>query len=164
MNLRLLRRTNCCHLAPKVCAFLLFQTVHTLQLPPLVYSPFYSCDWPIEHRFPMSKFKNLHEYIVSSDIFNNVGQEARFFDPPFQRDDYMKSVYEVHDTDYVNRFINYQLSDKEIRSMRHLLFFWNFVIFHRSNTFLIPLQRSVYVSMSTWLKEHLQRSLEQYTL
>ena len=101
---------------PTIIKFILIRGLHSLKPthPPFIYTPLYSCEWPETHRFPMQKFRELHKEIVSSGIYS-----LDFLEPPlpFGRADYMKSVYNVHDKDYINRLLSYKLKYEEIRKI-----------------------------------------------
>lgn len=77
---------------------------------PLVYSPFYSYKFPSNHRFPMSKFHHLHQYLHEIGIIqnNNVFRPGRVKD---------EVLAKTHDQHYINRFKHNQLSTKELRKM-----------------------------------------------
>jgi hypothetical protein len=85
-----------------------------IKSPCFVYSDLYSCDWPSEHRFPMSKFRDLKNYLSSSGLYT-----GEFITPPemTERPDYMEAAYNVHEEGYLDRFISECLSPAEKRKI-----------------------------------------------
>lgn len=77
---------------------------------PLVYSPFYSFEFPERHRFPMLKFRLLFELLVKQGIAN----KNNVFRPGRARSDVLK---QAHCAGYLDRFIHGSMSDKEVRRM-----------------------------------------------
>jgi acetoin utilization deacetylase AcuC-like enzyme len=79
-------------------------------LLPLVSSPHYSFDFPERHRFPMQKFALLLEHLQHLGIANtdNVYRSGK------ARLDLLELA---HCPEYLNNFINGNLSDKEVRRM-----------------------------------------------
>lgn len=77
---------------------------------PLVYNPVYSYPFPDKHRFPMQKFRYLHEYLQSQGIVNS----NNVFQPGKLR---LEQLQYVHCPDYVERFLTNTLDSKEQRRM-----------------------------------------------
>ena len=77
---------------------------------PLVSSPHYSFGFPERHRFPMRKFELLLEHLKKQGI----ATDKNTYRPGKARSDLLKLA---HCPDYLARFINGELSDKEIRRM-----------------------------------------------
>ncbi len=77
---------------------------------PLIYSPAYSYSFPAGHRFPMSKFYELHRYLSQVGIINphNVFRPGRVKPEVLQL---------AHCDQYIQKFINNQLSTKALRKM-----------------------------------------------
>lgn len=82
----------------------------TVNQLPLVSSPYYSFEFSDQHRFPMQKFRLLVDLLSEQGIAsaNNV------FRPGSARLDVLELA---HCADYLDRFINGHMSDKEIRRM-----------------------------------------------
>lgn len=77
---------------------------------PLVYHPEYSFDFPHKHRFPMEKFRLLHQRLQESGL----ATEQNTFRPGRAR----QSLLELaHCPDYLDRFIHNKQSPQEIRRM-----------------------------------------------
>jgi len=76
----------------------------------LVTHPEYSYDFPEKHRFPMQKFKLLHQYLKEQDI----ATATNTFRPGSAK---IELLQNAHCPDYLNRFVTNQLTDKEIRRM-----------------------------------------------
>jgi acetoin utilization deacetylase AcuC-like enzyme len=76
----------------------------------LVTSPLYSYEFADRHRFPMQKFRLLHDHLIESGIAtqNNV------FRPGKARHDVLELA---HCPNYLHRFINNELTAKEIRRL-----------------------------------------------
>ncbi|MFM7086843.1 MAG: histone deacetylase [Cyanobium sp.] len=71
--------------------------------PPLVYHPAYSAPLPSSHRFPMAKFRLLHEYLLRHDL----ARPEQFHQPlPIPR----RSLELVHGRRYHEAFCRDQLS------------------------------------------------------
>jgi len=77
---------------------------------PVVSSPYYSYVFNERHRFPMQKFRYLLEYLRQQGIVN----QTNLFRPGKARRDLLELA---HCTGYLDRFINGDQSDKEIRRM-----------------------------------------------
>ncbi|WP_252734108.1 histone deacetylase [Pseudoalteromonas sp. C2R02] len=76
----------------------------------LVTHPEYSYDFPEKHRFPMQKFKLLHQYLKEQGI----ATATNTFRPGSAK---IELLQNAHCPDYLNRFVTNQLTDKEIRRM-----------------------------------------------
>ena len=77
---------------------------------PLVYNSVYSYPFPDKHRFPMQKFRYLHDYLASQGIVhaNNVFQPGKLK---------REQLEFVHCPEYVERFLSNNLDAKEQRRM-----------------------------------------------
>ncbi|UUV22085.1 histone deacetylase family protein [Paenimyroides aestuarii] len=75
---------------------------------PIAYHPIYKHPVPENHRFPMEKYELLPQQL----LFEGIVSEEHFFQPT-EID--TNTVCLVHDSDYVNRYMNLQLTAKEIR-------------------------------------------------
>ena len=77
---------------------------------PLVYHPSYSFPFPGRHRFPMEKFRLLHERLRDAGIAgpNNLHRPGRARAP-------LLSL--AHCPDYLDRFLNNRLGEKEAKRM-----------------------------------------------
>ena len=65
---------------------------------PIVYHPNYSILWTAVHRFPMTKFQMLYQYLLE----NNIAQKNQFREPkPVS----LETLYRVHQPDYVKGFM-----------------------------------------------------------
>ncbi|MGB3609188.1 MAG: histone deacetylase [Cellvibrio sp.] len=77
---------------------------------PLVTNPAYSFDFDSNHRFPMEKFRLLHDYLQEQGI----AQASNRFRPGKAK----QAVLELaHSRDYLERFIHNRQSPQEIRRM-----------------------------------------------
>ena len=77
---------------------------------PIVSSPLYSYEFPSRHRFPMQKFRHLVDYLRSENIIGN----SNLFRPGRARLDVLQ---QAHCSGYLARFINGDLTDKEVRRL-----------------------------------------------
>lgn len=75
---------------------------------PLVYHPDYIAPLPPGHRFPMEKFRLLHEYLVSS----GVAQPEQFHPPDLPP---LEWIERVHTPDYVQAYCEGSLDPKAQR-------------------------------------------------
>lgn len=75
---------------------------------PIAYHPIYKHPVPENHRFPMEKYELLPKQLLLEGIVN----EECFFKP---NEIALETACLVHDADYVNRYVNLQLTAKEIR-------------------------------------------------
>lgn len=75
---------------------------------PIAYHSIYKHPVPENHRFPMEKYELLPKQLLLEGI---VGEECFF--QPTEID--VATICLVHDSDYVNRYMNLQLTAKEIR-------------------------------------------------
>lgn len=74
----------------------------------IAYHPIYNHPVPESHRFPMEKYDLLPKQL----LLENVVTQQQFFKPKMVVFD---NILLVHDKDYVERYLNVQLTDKEIR-------------------------------------------------
>lgn len=73
----------------------------------IAYAPSYVFDVPEKHRFPMEKYSLLHQQLLREGW-----EKDQFFEPqPID----LKHVLRVHEADYVQRFLQLQLSPREQR-------------------------------------------------
>lgn len=77
---------------------------------PLVASPLYSYEFPSRHRFPMQKFRHLVDHLREQGIAKN----ANLFRPGRAR---MDVLQQAHCPEYLARFVEGRLGDKEIRRL-----------------------------------------------
>ena len=77
---------------------------------PLVTSPYYSYVFPDKHRFPMQKFRHLVEYLEIQGIVTS----RNVYRPGQVRRDVLELA---HCPKYLQRFIDGELSDKEVRRL-----------------------------------------------
>ena len=77
---------------------------------PLVYHPDYSFELPARHRFPMDKFARLHDLLRDSGILH----AGNLHSPDICSRELLSLA---HAPDYVERFLDNQLSPKEQRRM-----------------------------------------------
>jgi len=77
---------------------------------PLVSSPHYSYAFPNRHRFPMQKFRLLSRYLCEQGI----ATDRNIFRPGKVRHDVLELA---HCPDYLHRFINGELTAKELRRL-----------------------------------------------
>ncbi len=78
-----------------------------MQLP-IVYHPNYTVPLPSTHRFPMVKFRMLHDRLLK----DGIATPSQFHQPDRAPQDWIESV---HDPDYVNAYCNGTLDDKAFR-------------------------------------------------
>jgi acetoin utilization deacetylase AcuC-like enzyme len=78
-----------------------------MQLP-LVYHPNYTVPLPSTHRFPMVKFRMLHDRLLK----DGIAKPAQFHQPDRAPQHWIESV---HDPDYVNAYCNGTLDEKAFR-------------------------------------------------
>jgi acetoin utilization deacetylase AcuC-like enzyme len=83
---------------------------------PLVYHPDYVVDLPSTHRFPMAKFRKLHDLLIA----DRVATPAQFHRPVdlWSVQDprpAFKILETVHQSDYVQAYCNGSLDDKALR-------------------------------------------------
>ena len=75
---------------------------------PVVYHEDYSIDWPRSHRFPMWKFRDLAEFLQSSEVevVNNVdepGASSKFMSPFLRPEDPPDEWFLLaHDEEYLH--------------------------------------------------------------
>ena len=86
-------------------------------LPPMVYSHEYSCNWPESHRFPMSKFHDLYDYLTQCHAVDptKLIEPIHPFDDNCGNNDVMEAARECHDHDYLERVLTNTLGDRERR-------------------------------------------------
>ncbi|OUS39730.1 histone deacetylase ['Osedax' symbiont bacterium Rs2_46_30_T18] len=77
---------------------------------PLVTHPHYSYDFEDKHRFPMQKFRLLHEYLQQQGIAN----ASNTYRPGTAK---MALLETAHCSDYLQRFVNNKQDKKELRRM-----------------------------------------------
>lgn len=77
---------------------------------PLITHPAYSYDFPGKHRFPMQKFKLLHEYLQASGL----ATKSNTLRPGRAKHEFLQSA---HCPDYIQRFCQGELSPKEVRRL-----------------------------------------------
>jgi|TARA_B110000116_G_scaffold272435_1_gene297566 acetoin utilization deacetylase AcuC-like enzyme len=77
---------------------------------PLITHPAYSYDFPGKHRFPMQKFALLHEYLQSKGL----ATKTNTLRPGRAKPEFLQTA---HCADYISRFCEGQLSDKEVRRL-----------------------------------------------
>lgn len=77
---------------------------------PLITHPAYSYDFPGKHRFPMQKFALLHEYLQSIGL----ATKTNTLRPGRAKHEFLQTA---HCADYISRFCEGQLSDKEVRRL-----------------------------------------------
>lgn len=75
---------------------------------PIVYHPNYGIIWPDDHRFPMTKFQMLYEYLLN----NGIAVPEQFRQPELVS---INTLQQVHDPDYLDAFCNGTLDAKAIR-------------------------------------------------
>lgn len=93
--------------------FVNFPPSRALSCPPFVYSNFYSCPWPPQHRFPMDKFVNLMHHLRNENIYNQP-----FWTPSHPCDansDIFNDIYDVHDKNYIDNFRQNLLTENQKR-------------------------------------------------
>ena len=74
----------------------------------IAYHPIYNHPVPENHRFPMEKYDLLPKQL----LLENVVTQQQFFEPKMVG---VENIHLVHNENYVNRYLNLQLTDKEIR-------------------------------------------------
>lgn len=77
---------------------------------PLVTNPVYSYEFDGKHRFPMEKFRLLHQYVQEKGLATAINT----FRPGRAKQEVLELA---HDKNYLHRFINNQQSPQEIRRM-----------------------------------------------
>ena len=91
---------------------------------PMVYHERYSCPWPENHTFPMTKFKNIAHFLLTDSMHNNprsrlprplVRNENDFFRPLDLHDVPISWLSGPIDRDFVDRFLAGKLSVEEAR-------------------------------------------------
>lgn len=75
---------------------------------PIVYHPHYSIIWPEAHRFPMTKFQMLHNYLLQY----GMARPEQFHTPELVSE---QSIGTVHDLDYYKAFREGRLDEKAAR-------------------------------------------------
>ena len=75
---------------------------------PLVYSPRYSVPWPSSHRFPMRKFRDLHEIVRRMPFASS----AAWHEPSMPRREWIEAV---HAPEYVRAFLTGSLGHEQER-------------------------------------------------
>ena len=75
---------------------------------PVVYHPEYVAPMPAGHRFPMAKFRLLFEYLQQTEFAHQLA----FFQPQFPS---LKTLQQVHTTEYVQGYCQGTLNAKQIR-------------------------------------------------
>ncbi|QDP86271.1 histone deacetylase [Chryseobacterium sp. SNU WT5] len=76
----------------------------------IAYHPIYRHPVPEGHKFPMLKYELLPQQL----ILEGIAEEADFFKPEIAD---LKSIYAVHNREYVDRLLNLTLDEKEIRKI-----------------------------------------------
>jgi acetoin utilization deacetylase AcuC-like enzyme len=91
---------------------------------PLIYHPDYVVPLPMEHRFPMAKFKKLHDLLLRDRVFSpaQVHQPER---PP------QAWIEQVHCPDYVAAYCDGTLDS---RAMRRIGLPWSLALVNRTCT------------------------------
>jgi acetoin utilization deacetylase AcuC-like enzyme len=77
---------------------------------PLVYHPNYSCDFPDDHRFVMSKFVRLYEYLCSQNIV--ASDHSNVFKPTQAS---VQDLSIVHSSTYLEKLCGNQVDKREWR-------------------------------------------------
>lgn len=77
---------------------------------PIVTNPLYSYPFADQHRFPMQKFRLLHDHLIELGI----ATPENIYRPGRARQDVLELA---HCPNYLSRFINNQLSTKEMRRL-----------------------------------------------
>jgi len=77
---------------------------------PLVYNPAYSFGFPEKHRFPMQKFRLLHDYLLK----NNIVQRSNVFRPGRCKTELLEHT---HCEQYINDFCTNKLDTRAQRRM-----------------------------------------------
>ena len=77
---------------------------------PLVYHPNYSCPFPDDHRFVMSKFVRLYEYLCSQGLV--ASDQSNVFQP-IQTS--LQDLSIVHDLNYLEKLCGNQVDKREWR-------------------------------------------------
>jgi len=76
----------------------------------IAWSNLYTLPLPEGHRFPMAKYELLHEQLLRE----NVVTPEQFFEPEEAN---LKTVLLTHRADYVERLLQLDLSEKEVRAV-----------------------------------------------
>lgn len=76
----------------------------------IAWSNLYTLPLPEGHRFPMAKYELLHEQLLRE----NVVTPEQFFEPEEAN---LKTVLLTHKADYVERLLQLDLSEKEVRAV-----------------------------------------------
>ena len=113
---RAMRRFLCRDLNSRCQSVSLMQTL-SRATPPFVYCHEYSCTWPDNHRFPMSKFHDLFDYLTQNHAIDpqDLIKPIHPFDNNGGDNNVMKAARECHDEDYLKRVLTHSLSDREKR-------------------------------------------------
>lgn len=74
----------------------------------IAFHPIYQHPVPENHRFPMEKYDLLPKQL----LLENIVSQEQFFTPKIAS---IEDICLVHDGDYVQRYLNLQLTEKEIR-------------------------------------------------
>lgn len=74
----------------------------------IAFHPIYQHPVPENHRFPMEKYDLLPKQL----LLENIVSQEQFFTPKMAS---IEDICLVHDEDYVQRYLNLQLTEKEIR-------------------------------------------------
>ena len=77
---------------------------------PLVYHPNYSCPFPDDHRFVMSKFVRLYEYLCSQGLV--ASDQSNVFQPTQTS---LQDLSIVHDLNYLEKLCGNQVDKREWR-------------------------------------------------
>jgi len=77
---------------------------------PLVYHPNYSCPFPDDHRFVMSKFVRLYEYLCSQGLV--ASDQSNVFQPTQAS---LQDLSIVHDLNYLEKLCGNQVDKREWR-------------------------------------------------
>lgn len=77
---------------------------------PLIYHEDYSPEFPAEHRFPMDKFRLLHDHLVDSGLTT----DQALLRPDICPNDILALA---HDRSYIERYMNGELSREDQRRL-----------------------------------------------
>jgi acetoin utilization deacetylase AcuC-like enzyme len=77
---------------------------------PLIYHEDYSPDFPPDHRFPMDKFRLLHDHLIDSGLTT----DAQLFRPQVCPTDILALA---HDPEYIERYMGGELSREDQRRL-----------------------------------------------
>eukprot|EP00611_Tribonema_gayanum_P021623 TRINITY_DN419_c0_g1_i1.p1 TRINITY_DN419_c0_g1~~TRINITY_DN419_c0_g1_i1.p1 ORF type:complete len:384 (+),score=23.18 TRINITY_DN419_c0_g1_i1:124-1275(+) len=80
------------------------------KMPPCVYHPDYSCEWPEKHRFPMRKFRDLFDVLTSGP--EPLVDPADLFTAP-EPEDHLFLM--AHSPEYYNGFVDGTLTKEAMR-------------------------------------------------